>query len=137
MIRLVALWRGSALPARADSCNQESRRKGLEFAFLTARIKVICERRAYAVATLGEEAALDLERRLADIDACDDALEFRALCGDDLAELSGHRWALHLASGCRMELVAGHARPRLTETGATDWGKVRRLRIEAIGGDGD
>lgn len=109
----------------------------MEFAFLTARIKEVCERRASAVAELGEEAALDLERRLADIDACDDALEFRALFGDDLVELSGHRWVLHFAGGRCMELVAGHAKPRLTETGATDWGKVTRLRIEAIGGSDD
>jgi hypothetical protein len=109
----------------------------LEFTFLTARIKEICERRASAVAGLGEEAALDLERRLAEIDACDDALEFRALCGDDLVELSGHRWALSLMGEARMELVAGHARPRLTETGATNWGKVKRLRIEAIGRNDD
>jgi hypothetical protein len=38
---------------------------------------------------LGEAVALDLERRLADIDACDNALEFQALCADDLVELSG------------------------------------------------
>ena len=105
----------------------------MEFTFLTARMKEICERRASAVAQLGEAAALDLERRLADIDACENALEFQALCADDLVELSGHRWVLHLTEGCRVELVAGHAKSRLTETGATDWRKVTRLRIEAIG----
>lgn len=109
----------------------------MEFTFLTARIREICERREFAVVALGDGAALDLERRLADIDACDDALEFRALCGDDLVELSGHRWALHLTGCCRMELVAGHAKSRLTETGAADWGKVTRLRIETIGGSND
>lgn len=106
----------------------------MEFTFLTARMKEICERRACAVAQLGETAAFDLERRLADIDACDNALEFRALCADELVELSAHRWVLHLTNRCRLELVAGHAKSRLTETGATDWRKVTRLRIEAIGG---
>ena len=115
----------------------QPRRKRLEFTFLTARIREICERRAAAVAQLGEAAALDLERTLADIDACDDALEFQVLCGDDVVELSGHRWALHFASKYRMELVAGHIKARLTETGATDWGKVTRLRIEVIGGSND
>ena len=71
------------------------------------------------------------------MDACDNALEFRALCDDDITELSGHRWALSLAAGCRVELVAGHAKARLTETGATDWSKVTRLRIEVIGGSND
>jgi hypothetical protein len=59
------------------------------------------------------------------------------LCGDDLVELSGHRWALQLMGGWRLELVSGHAKPRLTATGATDWGKVTRMRIEAIGGSND
>ena len=86
---------------------------------------------------LGEEAALDLERRLADIDACEDAMEFRALCQDDLVETSEHRWCLHLAGGCQVEIVAGHAKPLRTETGGTDWGKVKRLRIESIGGNDD
>lgn len=113
------------------------RRKRLEFTFQTARIKEICERRTFAIAELGSEAALDLERRLADIDACDNALEFRALCDDDLVELPGHRWTLHLAGKCRVELVVGHVKSRITETGATDWGKVTRLRIEAIGGSND
>ena len=78
----------------------------MEFTFLTVRIKEICERRASAVAEFGEEAALDLERRLADIDACDNALEFRALCDVGLVELSEHRWALRLAGRCRMELTS-------------------------------
>ena len=109
----------------------------MEFTFLTSRIKDICERRAYAVVELGEQAALDLERKLADIDACEDALEFRRLCHDDLVEMSEHRWRLRLAGGCCMELVSGHVKPRRIETGATDWGKVARLRIEAVGGSDD
>jgi hypothetical protein len=109
----------------------------LEFSFLTARIKEICERRASAVAELGEAAAADLERRLADIDACDNAQEFRVLCDDDLVELSGHRLNLHLVGGCHMELVAGHVKSLLTGTGDTNWDKVTRLRIEAIGGKSD
>lgn len=109
----------------------------MEFAFLTDPIREICQRRALAIEELGEEAALDLERKLADIDACGDALEFRALCHDDLEELSEHRWLLRLSGGWHVEMVAGHAKPRRTETGATDWGKVTRLRIEALGRSDD
>lgn len=108
----------------------------MEFTFLTAPIKQVCERRASAIAELGDEAALDLERKLADIDACDNALEFRALC-DSIVELSGHRWAIQLVGGRYVEIVVGHARSRLTETGATDWGRVTRLRIEAFGESDD
>lgn len=109
----------------------------MEFAFLDERIKELCERRSRAVAELGEEAARELERRLADIEACDNAAEFAALSGDELVTVSGHRRALHLACGISMAFVSGHTKPRLTETGATDWRKVMRLRIEAIGGGTD
>lgn len=120
------------------SCRTElPRPPRLDFAYQTARIKDICERRARAVAELGEPAALELERRLADIDACDNAADFAALCGSELLVLSGHRWALPLAEGVRMELVAGHVKARLAATDATDWGKVTKFRIDEIGGTDD
>lgn len=93
--------------------------------------------RVSAVAALGEGAAFDLERVLADIDACDNALEFRVLYDNDLVELSEHRWAVRFGGECRMELVSGHKRPQLTGTGATNWCKVVRLRIEKVGGSND
>ena len=93
----------------------------MEFTFATNRIKEICE-----------EAALDLERMLADLEACDDAREFFALCGSDLEGVTADRWLLRLSGGCRIEVVAGHVKPRLTETGEMDWGRVRRLRIEEV-----
>jgi len=105
----------------------------LEFAFSHDHIRQICQRRAAAVAELGEEIALNLERVLADIDACGDAVEFGALCQDDLVELSEHRWRLRLGGGWCVEFVSGHAKPRRSETGRTDWSKVTRLRIEALG----
>lgn len=105
----------------------------MDFAFLTTRIREICERHARAVAEIGEQAAVELQRRLADIDACNDAAEFEALCGADLQAISGHSRALPLTDGVRLVFVSGHAKPRLTKTGATDWGKVTRIRIEAIG----
>jgi hypothetical protein len=109
----------------------------LEFNYLNAQIQKICEKRQTAVAELGEAAALDLERTLADIDACDHALDFRALYVDIVEELSPHRWAVRLAGGCNLELASAHVGPRLTKTGVTDWGKVTRLRIEAVGGRND
>jgi hypothetical protein len=109
----------------------------LEFAFLKACIREICERRARAVAALGEAAAFELERRLAEMEACENAAEFAELCGDELVVVSGVRWSLGLAEGIGMELIAGHVNPPLTETGVTDWSKVTRLRIEAIGGTHD
>jgi hypothetical protein len=109
----------------------------LDFAYLTARIKEICERRECAVAELGKPAARELERRLADIDACDTAVDFAALYEEDLLALSGHRWALCLTEDVGMQLVAAHVKVPLTKTGATDWSKVTKFRIEAIGGTND
>lgn len=119
-----------------DIAHRPSRAAGiidLDFAFLTVQIREICEKRARAVAAIGEQAALELERRLADIEACSDVAELEALCGDDLQVVASHRRALHLADGIRMMFTSGHTKPRLTRTGATDWGKVTRLRIDAIG----
>lgn len=130
-------WCRIALPVIGRSIGRRSRCKRVDFTFSTARIQEICERRTAAVAELGEAVALDLERRLADIDACENALDFRDLCASDLVELTVHRWILHLRGGYLMELVAGHARPRLTGAGATDWGKVTRLRVEVIGEGND
>jgi len=127
-------WHPAALRGRAVGPSRHPGPPRVDFSFATATIKDICERRECAVRVLGEAAAIELERRLADIEACDNALEFGALCGEELQRVSGHRWSLHLADGIRLEVVAGHVKPRLTETGATDWGKVTRLRIESVGG---
>ena len=104
---------------------------------MTARIRDICERRACAVTELGESAALELERRLADIDACDTAFDFEALCEGELSAVSAHRWALRLTEDVRMQLIAAHVKVPLTKAGATDWSKVTKFRIEAIGGTND
>ena len=109
----------------------------MDFAYLTDRIRDICEQRARAVAEVGELAALELERRLADMDACDTAAEFAALCEGELLELSPHQWALRLAENVQMALTAGHVRVPRTRTGTTDWSKVTRFRIEMIGGTDD
>lgn len=93
----------------------------------------MCEKRAHAVETLGEIAALELERRLADIEACDTAEEFSTLCGNELTRISPHKWLLSLDKGCSIILSCGHSKPRLTTSGATDWPNVRRFRIEEIG----
>lgn len=104
----------------------------MEFSYETARIKELCEKRVPAVEEFGEEAALDLERRLADLEACDNAVEFLVLCEGDLVQLAGHRWRLQLRGGASIEFISGHLKQLLTETGETDWSKVTRLRIKAI-----
>ena len=82
-------------------------------------------------------AALELERRLADMDACDTAVDFQALCEAELSATSGHRWALRLTEDVQMQLVAAHVKVPLTKTGTTDWSRVTKFRIEAIGGAND
>ena len=110
----------------------------MEFTFKTAHIKKMCEHREYAVEKLGLEAALDLARKLADMDACDNAREVQELHASDLIEAtSEHRWELQLAGGGHMELTDGHVTPRRTQAGAPDWDMVKRLRIEMIGGRND
>jgi hypothetical protein len=106
----------------------------LELSFATLTIRDLCEHREDAVATLGLDAALELEQRLADIDAIDNAAELIALFGEVVTALSSNTLSLHLSTGHKVVLASGHPTPRVTEKGATDWGKVTRMRVDQIGG---
>jgi hypothetical protein len=106
----------------------------LDFNYSDDATRDLCEKRAIAVTMVGEQAALELERRLADIDACDTASDFAALCGNELVQTTDHRWTLTLVGGLPVLLMCGHAKPRITSTGATDWSKVTKFRIDARGG---
>lgn len=110
-------------------------RSQLELSFATSRIRDLCERREEAVSAMGLDAALELEQRLADIEAVDNAADLIALLSNEMAERSSYIWSLRLSSGHTLVLVSGHAKRRhVTSGGATDWGRVTRMRIEEIEG---
>jgi hypothetical protein len=105
----------------------------LEFSFASEMLREVCEVREAAVAALGQEDAIELARRLADLDASSNAAEYAEISGDVTAAADG-KLTFVLRSGRLATLAPGNARQRLTETGAPDWSRVTRLRVETIEG---
>lgn len=104
----------------------------MELSFATPRIRDLCERREEAIAALGLDVALELGQRLADFEALDNAADLIALFVDAITERSPEVQLLHLSTGHTLVLVSGHAKPRVTSGGTTDWAKVTRMRIVEI-----
>lgn len=108
-------------------------RDALDFSFATEGLREVCEAREAAVTALGEEDALELARRLADVDASSNAAEFAEISGDLTAAADG-KLTFALRSGRLVTLAPGNAKPRLTQTGTPDWSRVTRFRVESIEG---
>jgi hypothetical protein len=104
----------------------------LELSFSTPELRAICEKRETAIAAFGAAAALELEQRLADIDAADTVADLATLFPDNVLEVSPSEQALRLKTGYRLRFCSGHVRTPLTSSGATDWENVARMRILAI-----
>lgn len=98
-------------------------------------LREICEKRSAAVNALGSSAALELEQRLADVEASDTVADLIALFPDDVVEQSASARALRLKAGYRLVFRSGHVTTPITSTGSTDWGEVSRMRIVAIEAD--
>ena len=114
----------------------ESRGSGrVEFSFSTTLLREICEKRRAAVDALGTSAALELEQRLADIEAVDTVADLSALFPDDVVALSPVERALRLNAGYKLVFRSGHVKTPTTSTGVTDWEKVTRIRIVALEAD--
>jgi len=104
----------------------------LELSFGTTQLRDVCERRGVAAAALGMSAALELEQRLADIDALQTVTELASLFPDKITDRSEHEQSLRLQSGHELVFHSGHRKTPFTTDGATDWAKVTRVRIVAI-----
>lgn len=104
----------------------------MELSFSTTELREICEKRGTAIASLGPATALELEQRLADIEALDTVADLAALFPDNVVERSSSERALRLSTGHSLVFRCGHVKAPLTLAGATDWEKVTRMRILAI-----
>jgi hypothetical protein len=105
----------------------------MELSFATEELRGICESRRRATNKLGADTAKSLEMVLADIDACQNVLEFTALYGDHAAPTTNDWWQITLEGGGKMTFVSGHVSTPRKKEGRTDWQKVTRVKIEAIG----
>lgn len=101
-------------------------------AFDTEELRTICEDADAARSHLGEDVAGVLRVRLADlraIDCIDDLLVGRtARKGQENNLLE-----VELTDGVVMTFAPNHNQPRITDTGAVDWPRVRRIRLTQIG----
>ena len=103
----------------------------LEIAFKTRELRTLCEIHSHARGALGEDTAIALKRRLADIRAAATVADLVVgrprLCNDSTACMM-----LDLGSTHRLVFCANHPSNPTSEAGDVDWLRVSRVRIEAL-----
>ncbi|HWQ85822.1 hypothetical protein [Brevundimonas sp.] len=103
----------------------------MDFAFEDKALRHVCESHARACKALGEDAAVALHARLADLEASDNILELNWLpvvIEEDMVSIEF--FPTH-----RLIVGPNEAKPPKLSSGAVDWTKVSRVilkRIEAI-----
>jgi hypothetical protein len=80
---------------------------------------------------LGYDAATELARVLADIDASETFAEFQAMFGDQIFDKSETEKCFRMKTGS-ISFRSGHPRNLGTQPTATDWPRTTRLMITAI-----
>lgn len=96
-------------------------------------LRRLCHDSAYAQRRLGPDSARKLRARLADLDA---AARLGEIVNGTPHPLRGDRagqFAICLAGGDRLVLVADEEPVRLTDDGACDWPAVEAIRVVFIG----
>ena len=99
----------------------------MELSFQTEELREICETRAAAASALGLQAALELERCLADIEAAESVIDVEMLYRERVVEHSTHERSVRFAPEYTLIFRSGHVRTHNLSTGATDWERVTRL----------
>lgn len=103
----------------------------MELSFASVELRDLCEKRDKASAAFGPLAASELENRLADIAACETALELMDLFSTDIVAVSATERALLLKAGVQVRFRSGHVKTPLIAD-CTDWAHVRRIKITAV-----
>jgi hypothetical protein len=101
-------------------------------AFDSEELRTTCEDADAARSQVGENVAAALRVRIADlraIDSIDDLLVGRAAPKGESSDVL----EVELVAGVVMTFVPNHNRPRVTDAGAVDWTRVRRIRLTRIG----
>lgn len=104
----------------------------LEISFAEKSIRSLCESNAKAEAALGIEAAVRLQRRLADLRAAASVKDLVKGTYTEQIEGIGNELTFDLGGGFIMVIAPNHmVRPAL-RSGKTDWKKVRRIKVLKI-----
>jgi hypothetical protein len=104
----------------------------LELTSFTAEIREICEKRSEAKAELGEEAALELARVLADIEAFDNFADFAATFANQIVDRGEFEKCFQMQNDYSLIFRAGHPRNLGARAAPPDWGTTTRIMITAI-----
>ena len=104
----------------------------MELAFENEDLRSICESRRRAINQLGAEAVDVLEQFLADIDACESVAELVDLYPDEFEMHRPERLTFNLGSEHQLVFRSGHVSTPTEASGKVRWGKVSRVRVEAI-----
>ena len=105
----------------------------MEISFHTEELLNLCFDESIAEQKFGNVAAEALRNRLDDIRAADAVHEL--LAGHPHAAQLGnqHCYRLEIEGGKWLIIVPNHITPRVDGEGRPDWGKVRRVRVIAVG----
>jgi len=105
----------------------------LEISFQSEELLNLCIDDSIADERLGAAAAEALRNRLGDIRAADSIHEL--LAGRPQAVRVGDQdgYRLEIESGTWVTVVPNHIKPRTDAKGRPEWGRVRRVRVVALG----
>lgn len=77
-------------------------------------------------------AALELEQRLAELEACDSVANFEETFGA-LMVVSATERALPLSCGYQLVFECGHVSVPLSTANGVDWAQITKIKITAVG----
>ena len=105
----------------------------MQLAFATKRLRSLCEDDLLARAELGNEAAVVLQRRLADIDAASNVAELPPSTGLVIRnQVGATERCIALNADWVMTFCANHFPVPMHVDGAVDWSHVTRVKILQI-----
>lgn len=104
----------------------------LEISFAEKSLRSLCENSAKAEAALGIEAAIRLQRRLADLRAAGSVKELFIVSFGGMTQKLGNKLYFNLGGGYSMVVVSNHVVTPLLKSGKIDWKKVRRIKVLKI-----
>lgn len=105
----------------------------LEPSFHTEDLLHLCTDESISEQALGVRAAEALRNRLDDIRAAESVYDLLAGQPQPGKHNGADCYRLHLGDDIWLTAVPGHVTPRVDGAGNADWGRVRRLRIVAVG----
>ena len=105
----------------------------MEISFHTEELLNFCIDESIADQVFGGIAAEALRNRLGDIRAADSVLELLAGRPHAVRFDDQDCYRLEIADGAWLTIIPNHFKPRTDAKGKPDWGRIRRVRVVAVG----